>query len=115
MNPQTPQPNPISPDPAASATAEPSPLQASHNVPEAFQEMMNQAPATQPPEAGVLATPLLAGDGDVIEKAWVEKAEQIIDKNKYDPHAQEVAAEALNQDYLKQRFGLDVRKPQDKS
>lgn len=79
--------------------------------------MTNQTQAAAQPPAvpDSTATPLSAGDGDVIEKAWVEKVERAIDQNKYDPHAQEAASETLNQEYLKQRFGLDVGKPQDKS
>lgn len=87
---------------------------AAHTIPEAFQQAMaaNQSAAT--PAAPAAPTPLSAADGDLIEKAWVEKAEAVMKTHQYDPYAQEKAAEELNQAYLKQRFGLDVSSAQDK-
>lgn len=54
-------------------------------------------------------TPLIADDVDVIEMEWVNKAKEIIKKTKQDPHAQEQAVEKLQIDYLKKRYGRDVK------
>jgi hypothetical protein len=59
------------------------------------------------------ATPLSAADVDVIEKEWVDKAEDVIKKTAGDPHAEEEAVEAMQVDYLKKRYGRDVNPPQD--
>lgn len=108
MNPQSPQAAHTQNDPVAPSV---SPAM-SHNIPEAFQEMTQQAQQTQAVSQQAATTPLSASDGDVIEKAWVEKVEKIIDQTKYDPHAQQEASEKLNQEYLHQRFGIDVRNSQ---
>lgn len=40
--------------------------------------------------------------------SWVEKAEEIIDKDKDDPYEEERDSEALQKKYLKSRFGVNV-------
>lgn len=54
-------------------------------------------------------TPAIADDVDVIEKAWVNKAKQIIRDTKDDPRAQEEQFEQLQIDYMKKRYGRDVK------
>ncbi len=54
-------------------------------------------------------TPRQADDVDVIEMEWVNKAKQIIEKNKDNPHAQEAAFEKLQRDYLKKRYGKEIK------
>jgi hypothetical protein len=69
-----------------------------------------QPGATQP--AAHSSAPLPpADDVDVIEKEWVDQAEHIIDQTKNDPYTEEEAVEALQTDYLKKRYGHDVKKP----
>lgn len=75
-----------------------------------------QAPAatpvtttTQQDDQGDDSTPLIADDVDVIEMEWVNKAKDIIKKTRQDPHAQEQAVEKLQIDYLKKRYGKDVK------
>lgn len=53
--------------------------------------------------------PAIAEDVDVIEKAWVDKAKQIIQDTKDDPHAQEKAFEDLQIEYHKKRYGRDIK------
>ncbi|HET7630275.1 MAG TPA: hypothetical protein VFK03_02780 [Candidatus Saccharimonadales bacterium] len=53
--------------------------------------------------------PLTAGDDDLIEKEWVDKAKQIISETKDDPYAQEKAVNKLQADYLKKRYGRTVK------
>lgn len=70
----------------------------------------SQPAATQP--TAQPASPLPpADDVDVIEKEWVDQAEHIIEQTKNDPYTEEEAVEALQTDYLKKRYGHDVKKP----
>lgn len=71
-------------------------------------ESQPQQPATseQPQSQGM---PAIADDVDVIEKAWVNKAKQIIKDTRDDPRAQEEQFEQLQIDYLKKRYGRDVK------
>lgn len=57
--------------------------------------------------------PAIADDADVIEKEWVDKVSEVVKKTKGDPHAEEEAVEDLQIDYLKKRYGLDVKKSKD--
>lgn len=53
--------------------------------------------------------PIIADDVDVIEKTWVDKAKQIVEETKDDPHRQEEEVEKLQQSYLKKRYGKVVK------
>lgn len=53
-------------------------------------------------------TPLVAGDEDLIEKEWVDKAKEIIDQTKDDPHARTQKVNELQRDYLQKRYGKVV-------
>jgi hypothetical protein len=48
--------------------------------------------------------PLIAGDEDLIEKEWVDKAKKIINETKSDPYKQEVAIVGLRCDYKNKRY-----------
>ena len=50
-------------------------------------------------------TPLVAADEDLIEKEWVDKAKEIIEQTKDDPHARTVKVNELQRDYLQKRYG----------
>ncbi len=56
-------------------------------------------------------TPLTAGDDDVIEKEWVEKAKKVIAETKHDPYSQEREVSKLQADYLYKRYGKTVKLP----
>jgi len=51
---------------------------------------------------------LPAEDSDVIEKVWVDKADEIVEKTKDDPFLEDEAQHSLSRAYLKKRFNLDV-------
>jgi hypothetical protein len=51
---------------------------------------------------------LPAEDNDVIEKVWVDKVDEIIEKTKDDPFLEDEAQHSLSRAYLKKRFNLDV-------
>ena len=61
------------------------------------------------PAAPPLASPMAAADVDVIEPEWVKKAEQAVAAHRDDPHGQEDAVEAIQVEYLKQRYNIDVK------
>ena len=96
------------------ATTQSPEVYASHNVTSVFQAAPADSPAPQGSATPSVATPLSAADGDVIEKAWVQKAQAVMEKNKYDPYTLQIEAQQLSQVYLKQRFGLDVGLPKEK-
>jgi hypothetical protein len=65
----------------------------------------------QPPAAGqtgATPNPTSAGDVDVIEPEWVDKAEEVIRAHQGDPYAEDEAIEDLQQDYLQKRYGIPV-------
>jgi len=63
------------------------------------------APVAQTPPAAATATPLVAADEDLIEKEWVDKAKEIIEQTKDDPHARSQKVNELQRDYLQKRYG----------
>lgn len=60
-------------------------------------------------QAAATKTPAVADDVDVIEKAWVNRAKQIIKDTQDDPRRQEQEFEKLQIDYHKKRYGLDIK------
>lgn len=61
-----------------------------------------QAPVAQAPPS---TTPLVAADEDLIEKEWVDKAKEIIEQTRDDPHARTKKVNELQRDYLQKRYG----------
>lgn len=59
----------------------------------------------KPPASG----PAIADDVDVIEKEWVQKAKTIVSEHKHDPYTQEKETSRLQADYLKKRYGKEVK------
>jgi len=55
--------------------------------------------------------PLVASDEDLIEKEWVDKAKKIVSETKTDPYMQEKEVSKLQADYLKKRYGKEVKIP----
>ena len=60
---------------------------------------------------GHVPTPTTAGDVDVIEPEWVDKAEEVVRKHQGDPYGEEEAIEDLQEDYLQKRYGFNVADP----
>jgi hypothetical protein len=73
------------------------------------------SPSTVPvvPVLQPLATtdhnPAIAADEEVIEKEWVDKAKKIVAQTKDDPYKQEKEVSKLQADYLKKRYGKEVK------
>ena len=72
-----------------------------------------QAPPIVPPndlatQTTLGATPLVAADEDLIEKEWVDKAKEIIQHTRDDPHARTQKVNELQRDYLQKRYNRVV-------
>ncbi len=59
--------------------------------------------------ASGVVLPQIADDNDLIEKEWVEKAKQIVDKTKDDPYQQNRELGNMRADYLKKRYNKDIK------
>ena len=54
-------------------------------------------------------TPPIADDVDLIEKEWVDKAKQIVERTKQDPYLQNEEMTKMKADYLKKRYNRDIK------
>lgn len=59
--------------------------------------------------------PQMADDTDLIEKEWVEKAQDIIRRTKDDPHNQSKELGQVKAQYLKKRFDKNLNTGKDKA
>lgn len=110
------QPAPIAPEaaPAAPQGAPQAPPLQLPQIPNVPAQQLPAAPAASQPAAPApqpAPNPAVANDVDVIEKEWVDQANKIIEQTQDDPYVEEEAVEALQIDYLKKRYGHDVKKP----
>lgn len=53
--------------------------------------------------------PVVADDNDLIEKEWVDKAKQIVDQTKDDPHKQSKEINKFKAGYMKKRYNKDLK------
>ena len=67
-------------------------------------------PTTAQPQADD-NTPLTAGDDDLIEKEWVDKAKSIIAATKDDPYRREREINKLQIEYIRKRYGRVIGDP----
>ncbi len=68
-------------------------------------------PAASSTSAGSAAVSahLSADDLDLIEKEWVQKAKEIVESTQNDPHIQSDELSKVKADYIKKRYGRDVK------
>ena len=52
--------------------------------------------------------PLVAGDDELIEKEWIDKAKKVISETKDDPYRREREISKLQIDYISKRYGRKV-------
>jgi hypothetical protein len=57
--------------------------------------------------------PTIADDTDLIEKEWVVKAKEIVERTKHDPYQQNKEVERVKADYLKKRYNKDIKVTED--
>lgn len=97
------------------------PVQANQNNPTGQQQQnmpthANPMPqpqdgATSAPQASLSTNaPAIADDVDLIEKEWVEKAKEIVEKTRDNPYLQNKAISEIKADYIKKRYNKDVSK-----
>ena len=98
----TPEQAPHTPE-AKPATA-PAPVQALPKLP----SLPSPQPAPMPTKVKD-SNPLSAADEDVIEKEWVDKAKKIVTQTKDNPYLQEKEVSRLQADYLKKRYGKEIK------
>lgn len=55
------------------------------------------------------AATLTASDADLIEKEWVDKAKQIVEQSKEDPHMQSSQMSRFKAEYMKKRYNKDIK------
>lgn len=53
--------------------------------------------------------PQIADDADLIEKEWVDKAKELVERTKSDPRQQNIALNKMKADYLKKRFNKVIK------
>lgn len=91
--------------PAAQGQGAPSATQAQTN--QVSQQSMPPSDNESNDASSVLTTtamPGIADDSDLIEKEWVEKAQEVIKRTKDDPHTQSKELGQVKAEYLKKRF-----------
>lgn len=92
------------PQEVSQAPAQQGPVLPPPQVPSAA--VVKQRPIPAPPTDN---NPLVAGDEDVIEKEWVDKAKKIVAQTRNDPREQEREVSRLQADYLKKRYGKEIK------
>jgi hypothetical protein len=60
-----------------------------------------------------ISTPATASDSDLIEKEWVEKAKEIVEKTRSNPYQKQEELAKMKADYLKKRYNREVRPSDD--
>ena len=65
-------------------------------------------PTIPAPVADDTVGPAIAGDDDLIEKEWVDKAKKIISDTQNDPYRREQEVSRLQIDYLRKRYGKEL-------
>jgi hypothetical protein len=74
---------------------------------------INAVPAVDPIASAVppigAATPMAADDADIIEKEWVEKAKEIVERTRSDPHEQNKEINKIKAEYIKKRYNRDIK------
>ena len=66
-------------------------------------------PQTSQPINSSISVPLVAADDEVIEQEWVQKAKKIVSETKDDPYAQEKEVSKLQAEYIKKRYGKEIK------
>ncbi|HEY5152453.1 MAG TPA: hypothetical protein VII55_00605 [Candidatus Saccharimonadales bacterium] len=94
----------VAPGPPPASPIPTIPLPSSQAAPLMPLAPVDDAAATSPslPAAG-------DDDGDLIEKAWVDKAKQIVERTRDDPHKQSEAITVFKADYMKKRYGKTIK------
>ena len=101
--PQTPNSVPVQPQPLNSTSlpavnSQPAPLAPGSTL----QQSVNPSIVAQD-------SPSVAEDSDLIEKEWVDKAKNIVEKTRNDPHLQNQKINQMKAEYIKKRYNKDIK------
>ena len=102
---------PVNSNTGSSAPASPDPSLPTHNPYAAPIQVPQQIPVHDSSSIG--AAPQIADDIDLIEKEWVEKAKEIVDKTRENPYLQNKAISEIKADYIKKRYNKDLAKSEE--
>ena len=61
------------------------------------------------PTTTTIAVPAVADDQDLIEKEWVAKAKQIVEKTRDDPYQQSQNLTVFKNDYMQKRYNKTIK------
>jgi Txe/YoeB family toxin of Txe-Axe toxin-antitoxin module len=104
MNPST-EPQPSQPMPGQPTVAAPQ----VGDAPMPASQLSSALTTPTQPVAALQNAPQAAQDSDLIEKEWVTKAKEIVQTTKSDPFEQNRQLAALKADYMKKRYGKEVK------
>lgn len=79
----------------------------------ASSHMPSLAAPVDPGNVALTVMPLMADDSDLIEKEWVEKAKDIVNRTRHDPYIQNKEINRVKADYLKKRYDKDIKLTED--
>lgn len=79
------------------------------------QPLVSQDDVSQRTPSSQASNPAVADDNDVIEKEWVEKAKDIVAKTKDNPHEQSAELTSFKHDYMKKRYGRELKLPDEQA
>lgn len=83
-------------------------------LPQQMQPPAQQSYIAHPPQSRPsISAHLMAEDTDLIEKEWVEKAKEIVERTRHDPYVQNREITKMKADYMKKRYNKDIRIPED--
>jgi hypothetical protein len=82
------------------------------DVPQHLQTNPGPQVGMTPSALTATGTPAIADDGDLIEKEWVLKAKQIVDRSKSDPFLQSRELNKLKAEYIKKRYNKVIKLPE---
>jgi hypothetical protein len=99
--------------PGANAASQPAPHKDEPST--VAQSVASPVPPASPVPSPSLTTPApqIADDIDLIEKEWVEKAKEIVDKTKENPYLQNKAISEIKADYIKKRYNKELAKSEE--
>lgn len=78
-------------------------------VPAGQQQPLATVPAAPAPIVLQDDDVLTAEDDDLIEKAWVQKAKDIVERTKNDPYNQNKEINKVKASYIKKRYNMDIK------
>lgn len=95
---QLPAPQPPAAPPMVMPTTIPLPVPTAGGVPQTDATSTTQPTGLQ-----------IEDDGDLIEKEWVNKAKQIVERNRNDPYKQSEELTVFKADYMKKRYDKTIK------